>query len=577
MNIAIKKFFCVLFAAVLCIGLVACGPASDTGTTTTTGDDTVTTTTVEGITTTTGEDVTTTTGEDGTTVTGEDGTTTKDPVTTTQKPGPDTKDTTATKNPTTTVTGKPNTTTSTTKDTTVTTAPQGSVEYLDVAPAGLNSAQVYGGLKGQSDAQADVMRNKVINYPDTLKNKSGKKYYVSQKNGSDLNDGTSPETAWQTLSMVNSIPQSGDIVLFERGGAYRGQLTAKSGVSYGAYGTGVKPAIYNSKQNYATAKWVADPKRENVYYYQGNLEDVGVVVINHGAIKSIRQKSAGGLTARAAADGWYAVDGNRIYVVSKNGNPSEVYNSIEIGEDQVIIGVGNCKNTTFENLAVKYTGGHGMQGANTENLIVRGCEFGWIGGSILGNGTTPYGNAIEWWGNCKDNTVEDCWIYQCYDTGWTFQHSGGPAVATGQKFINNLVEYCWYSTETWVHGTADEVAAGKTKIENIEISGNIMRFAGYCFGANFRPDKVNASHHFASSNTSNAVNYVVKNNIFEGSYQILLGWSQNMVFDGNTYIQTKGNPLTYSNLKFDDNAEKTIKETMGDKDAKVSYNSNTWK
>ncbi len=568
MKTTTKKIFCVLFAIAMCIGLVACGPTDDTETTTTTGD-AVTTTTL-------GDDTTTTTVED------DDATTTEaDKVTTTTNSKNDTtKPATTTKDGIVTTTkDKVTTTTSSTAAVTTTTAPQGKVEYQEAAPAGLNSAQIYGGLKGQSDAQAETMRNKIMNYPDTLKNQSGKKYYVSQKNGSDTNDGTSPDKAWKTLSMVNSIPQSGDIVLFERGGAYRGQLTAKSGVSYGAYGTGAKPGIYGSKTNYAAEKWTKDPSRDNVYYYQGNFgdADVGVVVINHGAIKSIRQKSTGALTARAAVDGWYCIDGNRIYVVSKKGNPSDVYNSIEIGEDRVIIGVGNCKNATFENLSVKYTGGHGMQGGNTENLVVRGCEFGWIGGSILGNGTVPYGNAIEWWGNCKNNTVQDNWIYQCYDTGWTFQHSGGPAVATGQKFINNLVEYCWYSTETWVHGTADEVAAGKTKIQDIEISGNIMRFAGYCWGATVRPDKVNASHHFTSSNTNNAVNYVVKNNIFEGSYQILLGWSNNMVFDGNTYIQTKGNPLTYGNLKFDDNAEKTIKETMGDKNAKVSYNTNTWK
>ena len=564
MKTTFKKVLCVLFAVVLCIGLVACGPADDTGTTTTTAD--VTTTTVGDDTTTTVGDETTTTVEGETTTTVDGNTTTVNKVTTTTKDKVDGATTTKDKV----------TTTTTTKVTTTVTTPQGKVEYQEAAPAGLNSAQIYGGLTGQSDAQAKTMRDKIMSYPDTLKNQSGKKYYVSQKNGSDTNDGTSPDKAWKTLSMANTVSQSGAIVLFERGGAYRGQLQAKSGVSYGAYGTGAKPGIYGSVKNYATEKWTKDPTRDNVYYYQGNLEDPGVVVINHGAIKSIRQKSTGALTARAAVNGWYCIDGNRIYVVCKDGNPSDVYSSIEIGEDRVIIGVGNCKNATFENLSVKYTGGHGMQGSNTENLVVRGCEFGWIGGSILGSGTVPYGNAIEWWGNCKNNTVQDNWIYQCYDTGWTFQHSS-PAVAVGQKFINNLVEYCWYSTETWISGTADDVLKGKVKIEDIEISGNIMRFAGYCWGTTVRPDKKNASHHFTSSNTNKAVNYVVKNNIFEGSYQILLGWSENMVFDGNTYIQTKDNPLTYNNIKFDDNAEQTIKETMGDKNAKVSYNTNKWK
>ena len=448
------------------------------------------------------------------------------------------------------------------------TATEQAVVYQEVAPAGLNSAQIYGGKSGPFNAQANTMRNDIMNYADTLKNQSGTKYYVSQANGNDANDGKSPEKAWKTLSKVNSTSfASGSIVLFERGGAYRGQLVAKSGVSYGAYGSGTKPAIYGSRQNYATATWVADT-RTNVYYYESDLVDVGVVVVNHGAIKSVRQKSVGALTSRYAKDGWYYTDGNRVYLYSKNGNPSDAFSSVEIGEDRVIISVGNCKNTTFENLSIKYTGGHGMQGGETENIVVRGCELGWIGGSILGDGSVPYGNAIEWWANCKNNTVRDCWIYQCYDTGWTFQSSSA-ATAIGQKFINNLVEYCWYSTEMWIGGAAADVT-----MDTVEISGNIMRFAGYCWGDTIRPDKVNSSHIFISSNVQNATNFVVKNNVFEGAYQHLFGQSPSMAFDGNTYVQTKTDSSTMSmtyTLAYDDNAAQTIKDVVGDQNATVLY------
>ncbi len=97
---SIKKVLCLLLAVVMCMALVACGPADDTDTTTTTteattttlGDD-ITTTTVEGETTTTVEGETTTTAVGNTTTVNKVTTTTKDktPTTTTTKPGGDQK------------------------------------------------------------------------------------------------------------------------------------------------------------------------------------------------------------------------------------------------------------------------------------------------------------------------------------------------------------------------------------------------------------------------------------------------------------------------------------------------------
>ena len=49
-------------------------------------------------------------------------------------------------------------------------------------------------------------------------------YYVSPT-GNDNNSGTSTSTAWRTISKVNSRTLvAGDVVLFERGGTYRGSL-----------------------------------------------------------------------------------------------------------------------------------------------------------------------------------------------------------------------------------------------------------------------------------------------------------------------------------------------------------------
>ena len=54
---------------------------------------------------------------------------------------------------------------------------------------------------------------------------SGVKYYVDATNGKDSNNGTSPETAWQTIDRVNQEKfQPGDQILFKAGETWTGAL-----------------------------------------------------------------------------------------------------------------------------------------------------------------------------------------------------------------------------------------------------------------------------------------------------------------------------------------------------------------
>lgn len=464
--------------------------------------------------------------------------------------------TTVTVRPTTvSTTARPATTTVTT--TTTATAPM--VNH-DLAPVGFNSAQAYGGRTGLYDKEADAMRAEILNLPDTLKNKDGRKFYVSQQNGDDQNDGTSPDRAWKTLSRVSgAVLTAGDIVLFERGGVYRGELRVQNGVSYGAYGSGPKPALYNSAKNYATAAWTKDTKK-NVYYLNSTLDDAGVVVVNHGKVKSVRRNSKGGLVRH----GDYAIMGNRVYLCSAEGDPSQVFDSIEIGLDKPIVVGVYAHDVHLENLTLKYSGTSGISGNFVNNFTVRGCEIGWIGGSKQNNGAL-YGNGITWWGTCDNNVVDRCWIYQCYDAGWSFQGGADMEGASRQYFTNNLVEYCWYSTEMWCGNAA-------APMSDIRLIGNRMRFAGDCFGVPFRPDPVNASHMFINSSMERVTDFIVEDNVFELGTLALFGHTSNMKLNGNTYVQEKSgqNRLTHT-LPFDENAAATVRDVLGDQNATVRY------
>lgn len=78
-------------------------------------------------------------------------------------------------------------------------------------------------------------------------------YYVSSS-GSDSNTGTSQASPWKTISKVNTVSLSpGDQVLFQRGGAFRGNLlinqsgTSASPITVSAYGTGALPVFLGSQ------------------------------------------------------------------------------------------------------------------------------------------------------------------------------------------------------------------------------------------------------------------------------------------------------------------------------------------
>ena len=74
---------------------------------------------------------------------------------------------------------------------------------------------------------------------------SGNSYYLDAAGGNDGNSGLSPGAAWQTIARLNTASlQSGDIILFNRGQIFYGELRPLvGGISFDAYGTGPKPVI----------------------------------------------------------------------------------------------------------------------------------------------------------------------------------------------------------------------------------------------------------------------------------------------------------------------------------------------
>lgn len=430
-------------------------------------------------------------------------------------------------------------------------------------------------LRAQTDARIDEIRAT----PNMTIPEGATVYYVSN-NGSDSNNGKSPSSAWKTLDKVSSanLPY-GSYVCFERGGIFRGKLTAKAGVTYTAYGTGDKPMLYGSPENGADPnKWKKSDKK-NVWYYDGsqNWGDVGTLVFNDGqscAIKAIREWKDNGdvynwTTGTIFNNGYKDLNtdlhfyhdpsSKKLYLYSDE-NPGNRFESIEFNVKQNLISV-SVDGVTVDNLCLKYTGVHGVGAGTVNNLTVQNCEFGWIGGSVQGvlgsnKYETRFGNAVEIYGGCEDYTVQNNYIYQIYDAGITHQYSGvGDKVYnhTNVLYLNNVIENCVYSIEYFVSGCEP---SNPSVMTNFRIEGNHMWYASRGFCEQRPPADRSWGAHIKGrcSRTGNrATGYVVKDNIFVDGKDRLLQITSNLynvdgsdsmpTFEGNIFVEQYGRKL----------------------------------
>ena len=389
-------------------------------------------------------------------------------------------------------------------------------------PVTYNTAILYNKQTSKFDQQAEGKRQSILNEKDTVKaTGSGKTYYISPK-GDDSNAGISKDKAWRTTKNLTNhrLFKAGDVVLFERGGVYRNvSFHMASGVAYGAYGSGAKPCLYGSDKNYADEKLWEKTSTANVWRLNvgKNTNDVGNFVFDHGKASGIKS-----LVNKLSVDFQFYHDAAKgyVYLYLTAGNPGKVYSDIEICVTKNLMytqSTYKAENITLENLCIKYTGAHGIvvqSGTNVQakNITVRGCEIGWIGGGLLRAGV-QYGNGIEFNGAIDGALVEDNWIYQCYDAGYTNQ---GDCYQKNITVTDNLIEYNPYNIEVW---SAKEI--GKGGLMNCTFSDNILRFAGYGFGTIARNTSAIGNISFYDY-VIPCENTVIRDNIFDCSYRYVI-------------------------------------------------------
>ena len=264
---------------------------------------------------------------------------------------------------------------------------------------------------------------------------------------------------------------------------------------------------------------------------------MGNIVFDYGKICASDNKMLSLKKLQKDYDFYHDTKANYLYLYLSKGNPGKLHTAIEVCPNEPILRGTGVSNNTFENLCLKYTGGHGIGLSSNSNTTVRGCEVGYIGGSMI-EATCRYGNGVEFFGAIDGALVENNWIYQCFDAGYTNQGQVG-----SQKNItvkNNLMDYSPYNIEIW-----DGKEEGKTGFENCIYENNILRFAGYGFGScNRIGSSLSAVGNISCYHgTIFSKNFVIRNNILDGSvHYVLLSCYPNVnglgpVIKGNTWVQ----------------------------------------
>ncbi len=458
----------------------------------------------------------------------------------------------------------------------------------------MQNYKTYTDFESGIDTVAEKMKQEITNSPSEY-DASLPCFYISNA-GDDNNDGRTPATAWQTLKNVNDPEKTfaGCNILFKRGGIWRGEIQIPhSHMTFSAYGTGQKPRLYGSYRNYAKPEYWKKSEYENVWYTDLCSNNVGMIAINHSDVlgKYDEIMCYRNLLGKDGFEGPHQLckefnfhsnpDEAITYLYCDKGNPGEVYDSIEFGEDYNLIhATPNAQeDITFDNLLIKYVGRCAVSGLDgRKNVTVRNCIFCYLGGSIWrvydkNKRTVGLGNAVESFGGCDGFYVYGNWIYQIYDTAITHQCSQIPPTSLMDdiRYVGNLCEFCHWSIEFYNMETPDNVRY----VHNVRIHHNILRLGGYGWGSRGRENAAALFNSFGLCRDTE--NHIAYNNIFDRCAGGIVRYANEndkkiRTFD-NVYIQRRDGALgwIYDGVKPFDGAEKTITELLGEETPCVFY------
>lgn len=484
---------------------------------------------------------------------------------------------------------------------------------------------------------ADIRRASIINSETSIiksnifvqgKTYTGIAYYVSN-NGNDTNEGTSPETAWATISKVNTAElKYGDSVFFRRGDTWYGQLWGQEGVTYSAYGTGSKPIISGSVEENAAApdKWklyYEGKKGEKIWAYYRDLIDCSGIFFNSGESWANKVtpcwngkqyvtdtgKSFSALTGLTQdLDYFSCLDLTKInpfdrvsetgvngplYLRCDAGNPGELYSEIEFTLDGSGISPSghNGKDMTVDNLKVVFFANVGMSCASYQgwtNTVIQNCEIGWCGGGITKysykiGGKFAYANtsggALQMSG--PYNTALDNYIHHCASKAVVIaihDRESSSFIYNDILVKNNLFEYNSAALHL-ANYMESENPSEDSGFKNVIFDDNYVLYTGYGWvdiktqRTDFMLERLPfCSIEFGGEYVNKNEGIYIRNNIFYLSKYALINCNMpegnQPIFSGNTYAQNENGWLALLRcqlLSVTENGEKYVRDELLDK------------
>ena len=235
--------------------------------------------------------------------------------------------------------------------------------------------------------------------------------------------------------------------------------------------------------------------------------DVGNIIFDGGAATGTKKWSVADL--REEGDFVCTETAPRQVTLRCARNPAERFRSLELALTRHIIDQGGRGCVTYEDLDLRYGAAHGIGGGSTHDIVVRQCDFLFIGGGLQhrrpDGRPVRYGNAVEFWSSARDSVVEDCRLGEVYDAALTNQGSE----TNVQENITYRCNRIWnseYSFEYWNRGEASHT-------RDIRFAYNVCVGAGRGWGHRQRPDQ-NGRHLMFYDNRAITTNVSVRRNLF---------------------------------------------------------------
>ena len=386
---------------------------------------------------------------------------------------------------------------------------------------------------------ADDRREEIrINATELPTEVTGNNYYISN-NGSDDNDGRSPETAWATpYRAMTAGLRYGDAVLFERGGTWYIDVETNlgdtsrnhgyaDGVHVGAYGDGEKPVLRGDiERANEAAFWELYYEKEGIKIWKASesLRDSAVIVFNEGdawaeevlpwlddtgtyinpdgspfVVEEALNKNLTFCNLLTFDESFFnrtdSYARGDLYLRCDAGNPAEVYETVSVPQEPV--GIDMFPNSSIRDISVLYCTMMGTQvtdiGTTPGNYQFINLEIGWCGGwvqdySLQEMGGVCYGYKPHIAGGGigiyqTETQVKNSYIHHCGPMAMI--ESMHDHIADDGKivhhqnliFTGNLYEYCGAPMH-WTDLSFMEVPGSTGLISNLIFEDNLVMFSG---------------------------------------------------------------------------------------------------